>query len=70
MRPVLASLAADHVLTSVYATDAQVNWSKQDGLQIDPSIIRRLQYGVNQLAARLISLREPAMSNMPDRCSA
>lgn len=70
LRPVLAALAADHVLTSVYATDAQVNWSEQDGLKIDPSIIRRLQYGINHLAARLISLREPEVSSMPDRCSA
>lgn len=75
LRPVLAALDADHVLASVYATDAQVEWSEQGGLHIDPSILKRLQDGVNQLAARLISLREPelaiiAMPSMPDRCSA
>lgn len=75
LRPVLAALSADHVLASVYATDAQVEWNEQSGLQIDSSTIKRLQYGVNHLVARLISLREPelvaaSISNMPDRCSA
>ena len=65
LRPVLAALSADHVLPSVYATDAQVDWSEQHGLQIDPSIIKRLHEGVHYLAARLISLHEPELPTAP-----
>src|SRR5438874_6670696 len=35
LRPVLSALGARHVLPSIYATDAQVLWSEQDGLAID-----------------------------------
>ncbi|MFZ6750099.1 NADPH-dependent FMN reductase [Undibacterium sp. Ren11W] len=72
LRPVLAALDAEHVLTSVYATDAQVEWTEQLGLRIDPTILKRLQDGVNHLAARLIPLRESELlvAAMPDHCSA
>ncbi|MFZ6673108.1 NADPH-dependent FMN reductase [Undibacterium sp. Xuan67W] len=49
LRPVLASLAAAHILPSVYAIDKQVEWSEQHGTKIDPAILERLHEGVRQL---------------------
>lgn len=49
LRPVLASLAAAHILPSVYATDKQVEWSEQHGTKIDLAILERLHEGVRQL---------------------
>ncbi|MDY7539087.1 NADPH-dependent FMN reductase [Undibacterium sp. RTI2.1] len=49
LRPVLAALDARHILPSVYATDAQIEWSEQDGLRIDPAIEKRLHNGIHHL---------------------
>lgn len=49
LRPVLAALDAKHILPSVYATDAQIVWSEQDGLRLDPAIEKRLHIGIHQL---------------------
>lgn len=58
LRPVLSALGARHVLASIYATDAQVQWSEQDGLSIEPGIARRLQDGVDALSTGLLVRRE------------
>ena len=58
LRPVLSALGARHVLASIYATDAQVQWSEQDGLSIEPGIARRLQDGVDALSTGLLARRE------------
>jgi FMN reductase len=58
LRPVLSSLAAKHILPSIYATEAQVNWSAETGLALDPAIARRVTEGVEHLAANLNALRE------------
>ncbi|MFZ6843125.1 NADPH-dependent FMN reductase [Undibacterium sp. RuTC16W] len=62
LRPVLASLAAAHILPSVYATDKQVEWSEQQGIKIDPAILERLHEGVRQLHQGLAD-RNDAVNN-------
>ncbi|MFZ6645898.1 NADPH-dependent FMN reductase [Undibacterium sp. TJN25] len=57
LRPVLASLAAKHILPSIYATDAQVDWSEQDGLNIDPTIAQRIAEGISHLTHSLVAVR-------------
>ncbi|GIZ50633.1 NADPH-dependent FMN reductase [Noviherbaspirillum aridicola] len=57
LRPVLTALAARHVLPSVFATDAQVEWNQQQGLLLAEPIVRRIEAGVDQLTATLASLR-------------
>ncbi|WP_334189164.1 NADPH-dependent FMN reductase [Noviherbaspirillum sp.] len=57
LRPVLAGLGARHVLPSIYATDAQVGWSGDKGLTIDPAILQRIHDGVEHLAGNLDALR-------------
>lgn len=57
LRPVLSALGAKHVLPSIYATDAQVSWSAETGLFIEPSIARRITEGVEHLSANLHALR-------------
>ena len=57
LRPVLSSLGARHVLPSIYATDAQVVWSEEQGLTLDPDIAARIDEGVERLAASLLTLR-------------
>ncbi|QAU34005.1 NADPH-dependent FMN reductase [Janthinobacterium sp. 17J80-10] len=63
LRPVLSSLSARHVLPSIYATDAQVVWSDDAGLAIDPAILQRLQAGIDNLSASLLALQEVAPSS-------
>lgn len=63
LRPVLSSLAARHVLPSIYATDAQVVWSEELGLTIDPAIAQRLTSGIENLAASLQALQEAAATD-------
>jgi FMN reductase len=58
LRPVLSALGARQVLASVYATDAQVQWSEQHGLSIDAGIARRIHDGVEDLSAGLLARRE------------
>lgn len=60
LRPVLAALAARHVMPSIYATDAQINWSAEKGLTLDPAIAQRIEDGVAQLSASLQALRMAA----------
>ncbi len=61
LRPVLSALGARHVLPSIYATDAQVLWSEQQGLQLDADIAERIADGVERLAASLLTLRQSAV---------
>jgi FMN reductase len=61
LRPVLSSLGARHVLPSIYATDAQVLWSEEHGLQLDADIAARIADGVERLAAGLQALRDAAV---------
>ena len=61
LRPVLSSLGARHVLPSIYATDAQVLWSEEHGLQLDADIAARIADGVERLAASLLTLRDAAV---------
>jgi FMN reductase len=58
LRPVLSSLAARHVLPSIYATDAQIEWYQDQGLVLDPGIARRVAEGVAHLSASLQALQE------------
>ena len=58
LRPVLSSLSARHVLPSIYATDAQLVWSEEQGLTIAPEIAQRLTLGIDNLSASLDALRE------------
>lgn len=58
LRPVLSALSARHVLPSIYATDAQVQWSPELGLTLEDDIARRVTQGVEQLSASLMTLRK------------
>lgn len=60
LRPVLSALAARHVLPSIYATDAQVVWSEEQGLSIEQSIVQRLAIGIQNLSTSLEALKEEA----------
>jgi FMN reductase len=57
LRPVLSALGAKHVLPSIYATDAQVTWTSDKGLALDPEIEQRVAEGVEHLSANLHALR-------------
>jgi FMN reductase len=57
LRPVLSSLAAKHILPSIYATEAQITWSTDKGLVIDAAISRRVTEGVEHLSANLHALQ-------------
>ncbi|MES2072285.1 MAG: NADPH-dependent FMN reductase [Pseudomonadota bacterium] len=75
LRPVLATLAAKHILPSIYATDAQVDWNEQQGLRIDAAIALRIAEGVSHLNQSLQALRsrEAVLAAAPIlalRCSA
>jgi len=65
LRPVLTSLSAQHVLPGIYATDAQVQWHEQQGLQLDSAIAQRVDAGVQLLAESLQSLRNTHASKNP-----
>jgi FMN reductase len=75
LRPVLSSLGPRHVLPSIYATEAQVVWSEQDGLVLDQPIVERVQEGVEQLSGSLLALHRTAAAQFDDvpfaqiRCS-
>ncbi|MEN3364573.1 MAG: reductase [Burkholderiales bacterium] len=53
LRPVLSALGAKHVLPSIFATDAQINWTAETGLTLDPGIAQRVDEGVAHLSANL-----------------
>lgn len=57
LRPVLSALGARHVLPSIYATEAQVIWTADKGLALDPAIAQRVAEGVEHLSASLSALR-------------
>lgn len=60
LRPVLSSLNPKHVLPSIYATEAQVTWSEEQGLVLDAPIATRVDEGVAQLSASLLALHKAA----------
>ncbi|MBB3221498.1 NADPH-dependent FMN reductase [Pseudoduganella umbonata] len=49
LRPVLHALEADQVLTSIYATSQQVQWSEHEGVLLAPEIAVRVAAGVTTL---------------------
>ncbi|KIF80684.1 NADPH-dependent FMN reductase [Noviherbaspirillum autotrophicum] len=57
LRPVLSALGARHVLPSIYATEAQVIWTADKGLALDPAIAQRVAEGVEHLSTSLSALR-------------
>lgn len=65
LRPVLSSLGAQHVLPSIYATDAQVLWTEEGGVTLDHDIAQRVTEGVANLSASLLALRMPGMAPDP-----
>ena len=75
LRPVLSSLGPKHVLSSIYATEAQVTWSEADGLVLDSLIVARVQEGVEQLSRGLRALQQASPGEFADvpfsqiRCS-
>ncbi len=54
LRPVLQSLGASHILSGIYATDAQVIVLPQGGYQVLADIARRLDDSVNLLIAEAL----------------
>ena len=65
LRPVLSALSARHILPSIYATDAQVTWSPEHGLSLDPALKQRLARGVDNLVAGLNALHDAAVEFAP-----
>ncbi|RJG05515.1 FMN reductase (NADPH) [Noviherbaspirillum cavernae] len=57
LRPVLSALAAKHILPSIYATEAQVQWAADKGLTLDPAIAQRVADAVENLSTNLLTLR-------------
>jgi FMN reductase len=49
LRPVLTSLSAQHVFPGIYATDQQVQWSVEQGLQLADDLEQRLLEGSQRL---------------------
>jgi FMN reductase len=60
LRPVLSALAARHVLPSIYATDAQIEWVSDNQIQPDPAIALRIDEGIERLSDSLAALRRSA----------
>ncbi|MFL6657107.1 MAG: NADPH-dependent FMN reductase [Massilia sp.] len=56
LRPVLASLSARFILSGIYATSAQLQWSAEAGFEADAPIAARITKGVAQLSAELQAL--------------
>jgi FMN reductase len=72
LRPILSVLGARHVLPGIYATDTQVRWSDQLGLELDRGIDSRIAEGVQALCDALgarAALRAAAPSQ-PLQCGA
>ena len=57
LRHVLAALSARHVLPSVFATEAQISWTTEKGLALDPAIAQRVAAAVEQLNVSLPAMR-------------
>ncbi len=64
LRPVLSALSAKHILPSIYATDAQINWSPDQGLLLDARLAQRINNGVEHLSASLLPLQRAAVPAM------
>ncbi|MET3135083.1 FMN reductase [Oxalobacteraceae bacterium GrIS 1.11] len=64
LRPVLHALAARHVLSSIYATSQQLDWSEERGLTLDPAIAARVGAGVEELGAGLLALRQARAASL------
>jgi FMN reductase len=60
LRPVLQSLGAKHILSGIYATDAQVVISPEGGVLISEDIQARVEEAVNTLILEVIA---PQISN-------
>lgn len=75
LRPVLSALSARHILPSIFATDAQINWSPDQSLLLDARIAQCINNGVEHLSASLLALQGaavPATGSVPFsqvRCS-
>lgn len=63
LRPVLAALGARQILSSIYATDGQINWTAEHRLQLDDDIARRVSEGVRQLSSGLSALKNAALAS-------
>ena len=63
LRPVLSALAARHVLPSIYATEAQIIWTVDKGLTVDPAIAERITEGIEHLSANLYALQRAKTSS-------
>lgn len=61
LRPVLSALSARHILPSIYATDAQINWSPDQSLLLDARIAQCINNGVEHLSASLLALQGAAV---------
>lgn len=57
LRPVLSALSARHILPSIYATEAQVMWTQENGLALDAAIGERIAAGVENLSQSLLALQ-------------
>jgi FMN reductase len=57
LRPVLTSLSARQVFPGIYATDEQVKWSSEHGLQLADDVEQRLQQSSQRLLDSLDALR-------------
>lgn len=65
LRPVLQSLGARHILPGVYATEAQVSSTPEDGYIIHPDIQTRLDEAVQALVADGLRLQPAAAAFEP-----
>jgi FMN reductase len=54
LRPVLQALDAQHVLTSIFATPQQLQWTDERGLSLAPAIAARVDAGVAALSQALL----------------
>lgn len=53
LRPVLASMSARAILSSIYATSEQVAWDSERGTRLAGPIFDRVAEGIEQLDAEL-----------------
>jgi FMN reductase len=58
LRPVLQSLAAKHIMSSIYATDAQVAVNDSGAYQVNVEIAQRLDEAVNTLVREVLPAAE------------
>lgn len=74
LRPVLQSLSASHVLTGIYATDAQVPKDDDGEYQVGSEIATRLDDAVGALFKEILRMPlaagSPPVTSEPVRCSA